>query len=74
MPKIRNMNARIFAVRPAAAVTLACFVLAACSGCKPEDRMDNAMMKGATSGVKAIGHKADGQKRVDDATAILDSK
>jgi hypothetical protein len=43
-------------------------------GCKKEETYDNAMLEGTKSGAKAIGAKMDGQKRVDNATAILDGK
>jgi hypothetical protein len=57
-----------------AAFFCGCFAVFALSGCKKEERMDTAMMKGAQAGAKAIELKANGQKRVDDATAILDGK
>jgi hypothetical protein len=56
--------------------TLTAFGVLLLSGCASDgsDRMDVAMKKGAAAGMKASATKHDSQKRVNEATSILDGK
>ena len=61
----------------AAAITATAVIAASVlSGCARDgsDRMDTAFLRGAQKSKKAVEHKAGAQRRVDDATSILDGK